>query len=718
MEDLTFSKFLDKIENKEILLPSFQREFEWDEVTQKQFLASFLIDLPIGSFLFLRTNKNQYSNKEICFKDSKLNIDRDNEFRYLLDGQQRISVLKSIFSQLILDNKGRFTHIYPGLRYLWFLKIKPNDNDEDIFGFNELNFEESNLKKLVPEDIIDYIETKRVYKTKDHWYNLLSTSITRNDFVKKCTDKYIIPLFSIAESGRGYHIEVLSRIKNDLIEMYKNHLMGDNGNDSLVDWDLITENMIKEEYVEISSNKEKLIDNVDDYISEKFIWKIQTYLEKKLKKNVNNDEKDQNDLPRAISIFEHINLGGQHLDTFDIIVAKACNSNTFSENNLVSKLRSNLKNAIEIPAFIENEYDDPVFSSDNEEKYTLFIRYKAITNKMRLNNPIIKEQFLKLLSLLNNDDSNHIEGDILKSKGILKLSAQQIVDNWGIAIKGLKRTCIFFIEKCGTYNLKQVPYNLMFLSIAYIFCKDENWNEKDVWNKLEYWYWYAIFGGFYSSNQSSRNVIDIKNLKSTINGKEDFKNKYDRVTKDDLFNKPFYNDKDTLELKNAKTEMYPSKNVKNAILQFILSQNPKDFEKEDKLSAFNVLFGKYKIEKHHIIPVSRFENENDEKVNIKYISKDIRGDKDNALNSPLNITYILSETNTNILNKKPSDYFDDYFKKDDYFEVTKSHFIPEFIRSIDSIDEDEINNFLEERFKKISENIKTYLQDLYDNISN
>lgn len=35
MEDLTFNNFLDKIENKDILLPSFQREFEWDEVTQK-----------------------------------------------------------------------------------------------------------------------------------------------------------------------------------------------------------------------------------------------------------------------------------------------------------------------------------------------------------------------------------------------------------------------------------------------------------------------------------------------------------------------------------------------------------------------------------------------------------------------------------------------------------------------------------------------------------
>ncbi|MCF8001828.1 MAG: hypothetical protein K9K76_08250 [Halanaerobiales bacterium] len=683
-------------------------------------MASFLIDLPIGSFLFLRTNKNRYSNKEICFKDRKLNVDRENEFRYLLDGQQRISVLKSIFSKLILDNKERFIHIYPGLRYLWFLKIKPYENDEDIFGFNELKFEENNLKKLVPEDIIDYIEMKRVYKTKDHWYNLLSTSVTRNSFVKKCTDKYMIPLFSVAESGRGYHVEVLSRIKNDLIEMYKNFLMDDNENETLVDWDLITNKMIEEGYIENTSDKEQLIHNVDDYIAEKFIWKIRTYLEKILDKNVNNDEKDQDDLPRAISIFEHINLGGQHLDTFDIIVAKACNSDTFSENNLVSKLRSNLKKVIEIPVFIENKYDDPVFTNDNEKNntYTLFIRYKAITDKMRLNNPIIKEQFLKLLSLLNNNGENHIEGDILKSKGILKLSAQQIVDNWEIAIKGLKRACIFFIEKCGIYNIKQVPYNLMFLPIAYILCEDTNWNNKEVWNKLEYWYWYAIFGGFYSSNQSSRNVIDIRNLKSTINGEEDFKNKYDRVTKDDLFNKPFYNDKDTLELKNAKTEMYPSKNVKNAILQFILSQKPKDFEKEDNLSAFNVLFGKYKIEKHHIIPVSRFENEDDEKVNIKYISKDIRGDKNNALNSPLNITYILTETNNNILNKKPSDYFADYFKKDDYFEVTKSHFIPEFIRSIDSIDEDEINNFLEERFKKISESIKTYLQNLYDNISN
>ena len=89
-----------KIEKEKILLPDFQRKFVWtDEKQQKMLVASVLSKMPIGSILLLKSKSNEYASKIIGCK-KQVNI-QDEDVEFLLDGQQRMTVLSNVFSDII-----------------------------------------------------------------------------------------------------------------------------------------------------------------------------------------------------------------------------------------------------------------------------------------------------------------------------------------------------------------------------------------------------------------------------------------------------------------------------------------------------------------------------------------------------------------------------------------------------------------------------------------
>ena len=99
-----FKDVIRKIENFSILLPDFQREFVWrDEDQQKQIVASVLARMPIGSVLLLKSKPDDYSSKKIGCKSPVDTSKLKSEVEFLLDGQQRITVLTNVFSNIIHD---------------------------------------------------------------------------------------------------------------------------------------------------------------------------------------------------------------------------------------------------------------------------------------------------------------------------------------------------------------------------------------------------------------------------------------------------------------------------------------------------------------------------------------------------------------------------------------------------------------------------------------
>ena len=97
---------IEQINKNEILLPDFQRNFVWkDEEQQKKLVASVLCKMPIGSILLLQANPNEYAAKVIgCAKKKVDTGSLNNDVYFLLDGQQRITVLANVFSNVIHEN--------------------------------------------------------------------------------------------------------------------------------------------------------------------------------------------------------------------------------------------------------------------------------------------------------------------------------------------------------------------------------------------------------------------------------------------------------------------------------------------------------------------------------------------------------------------------------------------------------------------------------------
>jgi len=79
-------KLLNQIENRELVLPEFQREFTWNKDQAKKLIASFLSDFPTGALLFWKTKE------KIALKNMP-NFVPDGRVEVILDGQQRLTCL-------------------------------------------------------------------------------------------------------------------------------------------------------------------------------------------------------------------------------------------------------------------------------------------------------------------------------------------------------------------------------------------------------------------------------------------------------------------------------------------------------------------------------------------------------------------------------------------------------------------------------------------------
>ena len=123
---LDFGEIVRKIAEDKMLLPDFQRGFVWtDEETQRKIVASVLAKMPIGSILLLKSKPDEYAAKSIGLgeKNTDLNI-ADGEVEFLLDGQQRMTVLTNVFSNVIYDKCSMFSKlISQSLKRRFFLRI-------------------------------------------------------------------------------------------------------------------------------------------------------------------------------------------------------------------------------------------------------------------------------------------------------------------------------------------------------------------------------------------------------------------------------------------------------------------------------------------------------------------------------------------------------------------------------------------------------------------
>ncbi|WP_336784694.1 DUF262 domain-containing protein [Paenibacillus sp. MMO-177] len=700
----------EKNDDGKLVLPDFQRDFEWAREKQKSLLSSFVTQLPIGSLLILEGKKEDFAAKKLCFPTALNYEGRNNECLYLLDGQQRISSLKTIFSDYYKDKKtwlDTWEKMYSDLNNRWFIRVEPKNNETDIFGWKKLRF---NGFKFEPVEVIEFLECKRIYKTKtnewfnpgyspkDHDNNTLKGNRLKVDIAKRAAEASLIPLYSVFNKNndeeKPLHEYVIEQIKNKRIEELKA---------AVIDGELEITDLLESVDPMISdylSNEDKVRDAWST-LGAKWTEKVSKYLNELMDQEIPIIQLPSDEISRAISIFENINEGGTDLNTFDLIVAKAARSGYSEEGSLSQRIIKILENEINLNESLCNDIlgDKPC-------------KFKAINMKTIVDNKIsksFKEMYLNLLSILSHFEYGMVDGlkvDYIKRNKILSLQYEQINENTPTVLKALIRALAFLNTRLGITEINKLSYELMILPIAYLLVDDDIWQCKNKLSRIEYWYWASLFGGAYREAQNSQSIKDIKNLYLWVkkDGENNFKYLYNKV-----LNEEGYSNKDILLHKDENNEVRAS--VSLGMLQYILSNQPKDFlpviEEELRLNAWDISTGKLvrrndesiqlELHDHHIIPLG-------DASNIEESTKKIRSDRRHLLNSPLNRTFISSVSNLKIRDKSPDRYLQ-YIKESSRW----GHCLPEDQTFNISNNYEE---FLEHRYSELKKQIKMELEKL------
>ncbi|MEJ6482097.1 DUF262 domain-containing protein [Nostoc punctiforme UO1] len=170
----TFSTLVGEIENGQIKIPQFQREFVWTMQKSAALIDSIIKGYPIGTFIFWRTNERLRSVKNIGKLD--LPEPKPGEFvDYVLDGQQRLTSLFASLQGVILTREdGRednFSQI--------FIDLEAQDSEQivitDIAGKDEKSL--ISILNLLKGDFMllasypnKYYEKLKTYKNRIESY--------------------------------------------------------------------------------------------------------------------------------------------------------------------------------------------------------------------------------------------------------------------------------------------------------------------------------------------------------------------------------------------------------------------------------------------------------------------------------------------------------------------------------------------------------------------
>lgn len=685
------------IEQEKLIIPNFQRKFVWERDKQKKLLASFLVEIPIGSLLLLSGEQDNFASKKLCYQKSGNLSPSDRPCEFLLDGQQRLSCLWSMFYDFRTNNV-LLKDIYPKLRTLWYLKVKPVDETNDHWGWNNLHFTHKTIKDLEPDDILQCLEYRLCSK---------STKIKSADDLAQLG---LIPLWGLfGKETDPLYIDVINIISKNRMANIQNQLKGDESE--------------KREIIQllkhVERNIEKYIDN-EDAKDIDFAWMqlatrwerdIKDFVEGVLKQELSTINLPKKEVTRATAIFENLNRGGTRLSTFDLIVAKVYSKE--SEKSLRESI---------VDLLTKKEYPYKYDLCVREKDHTSWTahRIKAIHEKEETLEGVIVKQFLNILSLIcysKQKDGNRFIGvnglkiDSIKKRQILDLSAEEIRQNYKQAVNCLKRTLMFLQYRCGITAVSKISYDLMLLPIAYTLQENRHLKDKSILDKLEYWYWLSIFSGRYREKQNERCIEDVKDMYHWAIKKENnvFEQKLSLESErfKNLLNVQGYL---TEELLLQEKEDRVKKTIGSALLQYVLSKKPYDLqldpEKKVVLRAWDL--APTQIERHHIIPLN-------EGTKIGESTKKIRQQKDHILNSPLNLCYITQTANRAISDYSPNEYL--RFIIDNYNSLPlHNHCIPNDKELFEKIKKDpsteNIKEFCRRRFQEIEKDIKEKLKGL------
>lgn len=704
------SKVFQKINDFDLVLPNFQRGFVWSVSKQASLLKSLLVKLPVGALLILDGKRDAFQKRKLCLKDG-LVVENKDRHDYLLDGQQRLSTISSIFSDPYAgaeDWNEIHNSLYGTLRNRWFLKIDGDSND--WFGLKHLNFK--GIDHLIDTDLDDYIETKAIYKkninepyhpaySSNKQHESKSAQL-RVELARLYAGDYLVPLYELADKSSSLITETLKEIAS----RRERKLMAELEDSGFPQPELcnlfnLSEDDAKEFSMRLIDRNKNALEHLNGLLIEKRLqWAVDigNFLNHIPSLNLPIIYLDSSEAERAVAIFEAINQGGEPLSVFDLVVAKSAQSTDVS--NLADEIFKLLNTPIQIHAELSKSFIDYRSEQDEDAIWTpnaLNLTSNNFPSKR------VKDWFINILSLLVHvkKNSQPIRLDHIKRDKILSLKSQEISENWERATIALIRSLAFAQFRCGVTTVNDINYTLMIVVLAYHLDEDAIWNSSEKLDRMEYWWWINIFGGGYILKQNEVCIDDIFKLEDFLYNSRS--TKYNNLRKD-VFSLQNYSDVELI-LRKKEGRKEPAV-VSNGLMSYILRKCPYDWlsivqedNKLPRLSAWQASEEEPKVEKHHIIPISHGGS-------IGESTRELREDSEHILNSPFNFTMISNHANRLISNRSAQDYLDLLEKADR--RILKSHSIPSDFKNQIATHE----YFLRQRGLELTDSIIEYVDSL------
>jgi len=346
----------------------------------------------------------------------------------------------------------------------------------------------------------------------------------------------------------------------------------------------------------------------------------------------------------AIEVFTRINTWGKKLTLFEIMSAK-----TFDE---------------------EKNFDmSKLFNQFIDEAKVNW--YETISNSTIL--------MLLWLMLSKNKEC--------KSKVILQLDKNAIIENWDEAISCLKWAIDFFRSVYRIPVSSFLPYDSLLIPFAYYYHYKKDDPIGNDAKYLEEFFWRMALSNRYSSSTETKLAQDIKRIDDILN--------WERPTYSDDIAIRFNSPQDLIN-----TYFRVGSSFCKAILCLLAYQEPKDFRNNWKVFLDNnFLKAANSKNYHHFFPKAYLWNNGIENEN-----------------SLVNITLVSWDLNKNkIRAKAPSQYIQEFMDINPYLKETlKSHLI-DFDAWILSND---YNVFLQARAKWIYDELTKRLEWTIDNSNN
>lgn len=670
-ETASLKELFELDESKKLVLPNYQRDFVWSLEQQKNLLCSLLAEVPMGSLLLLQGTSKDYSSRPIAFT---LRVEPYQDCKYLLDGQQRLSVIRSVFSDLF--SKSSYARVcgseaddnawlqlmgqlFSKLRRRWFLRISDSNNDNDLFGYKVLRFPRE--RSFEPSDYSEVVVDRSIFKgNRTQWFHPawhpedlgenLEEHRLRVEVASKAAAELLIPLWEIfGNPSNGVHRIALRKVAALRAEQLRAAVQdGELSMSELFAGDALAEDAI-------ASGDKAEIDQIWYQLQVRWEQEVASFMTDLLETKIPTINLPSEEVRRGVFIFETINRGGTSLSVFDLTVAR------------LARLGGDLTLPNELIKFLEEEIEvpDAVFHHNNTGKPAKWSAASLKTVEDVSLSQDFKSFFLNYLGIhcyrQKSGSYEKLKSDYFKKAWILGRSAEEIRDNYKKVAESLRRALCFLQFRCGIINDKDIKYKLMILPIAAAVESEAVWQDRKLLDRIEYWYWVSLFGGSYQSRQNEQCAKDMISLIDwTLNKRSNpFKSIEDLV-----FKVPRYSDKNAILREDPDESIVGS--IEDGILQFILSQEPMDLVEDGiKLTAWSAACDpQVHVEDHHIIPLLT-------STDIGHSTKEIRKNKSHILNSAANRTFILAKSNRDISGRSVEDYMR-FVEEKTHFD----HFLP------------------------------------------